>query len=48
LVALPKVDELLLEAVRDNVASLNLVLNHPSGEPTPSPDDVHLTAEAMK
>ena len=24
-----------------------LVHNHPSGDPTPSPDDLHLTAEAL-
>jgi DNA repair protein RadC len=24
-----------------------LVHNHPSGDPTPSPDDLHLTAEAV-
>ena len=24
-----------------------LVHNHPSGDPTPSPDDLHLTAEAI-
>ena len=24
-----------------------LVLHHPSGDPTPSPDDLHLTAEAL-
>lgn len=24
-----------------------LVDNHPSGNPTPSPDDLHLTAEAL-
>jgi DNA repair protein RadC len=23
------------------------VHNHPSGDPTPSPDDLHLTAEAL-
>lgn len=24
-----------------------LVHNHPSGDPTPSPEDLHLTAEAL-
>ena len=28
-------------------AALILVHNHPSGDPTPSPDDLHLTAEAL-
>ena len=28
-------------------SSVVLVHNHPSGDPTPSPDDLHLTAEAI-
>lgn len=46
-VALVRVGELFREAVRDNVTSIILVHNHPSGDPTPSPDDLHLTAEAI-
>jgi DNA repair protein RadC len=34
------------EAVRLGADSLILVHNHPSGDPTPSPEDVRLTADA--
>ncbi|MCL5108037.1 MAG: hypothetical protein M1401_04080 [Chloroflexi bacterium] len=34
------------EAVRLGAAALILVHNHPSGDPTPSPEDVRLTQEA--
>jgi DNA repair protein RadC len=33
--------------VRRQAAGLILVHNHPSGDPSPSPDDLHLTAEAV-
>jgi DNA repair protein RadC len=36
------------EAVRAGAAALVLVHNHPSGDPTPSPEDVALTKEAAK
>ena len=39
--------EVLGPALREGAASLILVHNHPSGDPTPSPDDLHLTAEAL-
>jgi DNA repair protein RadC len=42
-----RVGELFRDAVRRNASGLILVHNHPSGDPTPSPDDVHLTAEAV-
>ena len=45
--SLVRVGELFRDAVRLNAASLILVHNHPSGDPTPSPDDLHLTAEAV-
>lgn len=45
--SLVRVGELFREAVRDNIASVLLVHNHPSGDPTPSPDDLHLTAESL-
>ena len=45
--SLVRVGELFRDAVRLNAASLILVHNHPSGDPTPSPDDLHLTAEAL-
>ncbi|HEX5505314.1 MAG TPA: JAB domain-containing protein [Thermomicrobiales bacterium] len=34
------------EAIRVNAAALVLIHNHPSGDPTPSPDDCRLTAAA--
>jgi DNA repair protein RadC len=46
--ALVRTSELLREAVRRNAPSLILVHNHPSGDPTPSPDDVSLTKQAIE
>ena len=45
--SLVRVAELFRDAVRLNAAGVILVHNHPSGDPTPSPDDLHLTAEAL-
>jgi DNA repair protein RadC len=45
--SLVRVGELYRDAVRLNAASVILVHNHPSGDPTPSADDLHLTAEAL-
>ena len=45
--SLVRVAELYRDAVRLNASGLILVHNHPSGDPTPSPDDLHLTAEAL-
>ena len=42
-----RVGELFREAVRDNAAAIVLVHNHPSGEPTPSPNDVALTRDLI-
>jgi DNA repair protein RadC len=41
--SLVRVGELFRDAVRVNAAGLILVHNHPSGDPTPSPDDVAVT-----
>ncbi len=38
-----RVGELFKAAVRRNAAALIVVHNHPSGDPTPSPDDVAVT-----
>lgn len=35
--------EVFREAVRSNAASIVIVHNHPSGDPTPSPEDVSVT-----
>jgi len=45
--ALVRVAELFRDAVRVHAAGLVVVHNHPSGDPEPSPDDLHLTAEAI-
>jgi DNA repair protein RadC len=45
--SLVRVGELFRDSVRLNAAAVILVHNHPSGDPTPSPDDMHLTAEAL-
>ena len=45
--ALVRMREQLRDAVRRHAAGLIMVHNHPSGDPTPSPDDLHLTAEAI-
>ena len=38
-----RVGEIFKEAVRKNASGLIVVHNHPSGDPTPSPDDVAVT-----
>lgn len=38
-----RVGELFKTAVRNNAAAVIVVHNHPSGDPTPSPDDVAVT-----
>ena len=45
--SLVRVGELFRDAVRLGASGLILAHNHPSGDPTPSPDDLHLTAEAL-
>ncbi|HZM72612.1 MAG TPA: DNA repair protein RadC [Candidatus Polarisedimenticolia bacterium] len=45
--SLVRIGELFKDAVRLDASGLILVHNHPSGDPTPSPDDLHLTAETL-
>jgi DNA repair protein RadC len=45
--AIVRIAELFREAVKLTAAGIVLVHNHPSGDPEPSPDDLHLTAEAV-
>ena len=40
--------EVLQPAVRDSAAGVILVHNHPSGDPTPSPEDVQLTERLVE
>jgi DNA repair protein RadC len=43
-----RVAELFKEAVRQNSAALIVAHNHPSGDPTPSPEDVAVTREIVQ
>jgi DNA repair protein RadC len=45
--SLVRVGELFRDAVRLDASGVVLCHNHPTGDPTPSPDDLHLTAEAI-
>jgi DNA repair protein RadC len=45
--AIVRVGELYRAAVRMNASAMIIGHNHPSGDPRPSPDDLHLTAEAL-
>ena len=38
-----RVGELFRPAIRENAAAMIVVHNHPSGDPSPSPDDVAIT-----
>ncbi|PWH15472.1 MAG: hypothetical protein DDG60_05725 [Anaerolineae bacterium] len=38
-----RIGEVFREAIRKNASGLIVIHNHPSGDPTPSPDDVTLT-----
>jgi DNA repair protein RadC len=39
--------EVLRPAVRDNAPSVIVVHNHPSGDPTPSPEDIAITRDLL-
>lgn len=43
-----RVGELFKEALKVNAASLIVVHNHPSGDPTPSPEDVAVTRQLIE
>lgn len=43
-----RVAELFREAVRLNCAAMIVAHNHPSGDPTPSPDDVRVTEQIVQ
>lgn len=45
--AVVRVGEVFREAVRANSASLIVVHNHPSGDPSPSPEDVRVTEKIV-
>ncbi len=43
-----RIGEVFKAAVRHNAAAIVVVHNHPSGDPSPSPDDVRLTATLVE
>ena len=43
-----RVGEVFKEAVRNNASAVIVIHNHPSGDPTPSPDDVAVTRAIMQ
>ncbi|MGQ9625408.1 MAG: RadC family protein [Anaerolineae bacterium] len=43
-----RIGELFRQAIKANCAAIILVHNHPSGDPTPSPEDVHLTRQVIE
>jgi DNA repair protein RadC len=45
--AVVRIGELFRDAVATHSAGIVIVHNHPSGDPEPSAEDVHLTAEAI-
>jgi DNA repair protein RadC len=45
--SLVRIGELFKPAIAAMASGVILVHNHPSGDPTPSPDDLHVTAEAI-
>ncbi|MDX1520385.1 MAG: JAB domain-containing protein, partial [Anaerolineae bacterium] len=42
-----RVAEVFRDAVRHNATALILAHNHPSGDPTPSPEDVNVTRSVV-
>ena len=40
--------EVFREAIRDTATSVIIAHNHPSGDPTPSPEDVAVTREIVR
>jgi len=46
--SLIRVSELFRQAVRENCPALVVVHNHPSGDPTPSPEDIKITEQIVK
>jgi DNA repair protein RadC len=46
--SLVRVGEVLREAVRENCPAIVVVHNHPSGDPSPSPEDVEVTKQIVE
>jgi DNA repair protein RadC len=43
-----RIGELFRAAIRDNAAAFIVVHNHPSGDPSPSPEDVNVTRQIVQ
>jgi DNA repair protein RadC len=43
-----RIGEVFRDAIRSNAASIIVVHNHPSGDPTPSPEDIAVTREIVQ
>ncbi len=43
-----RVGELFRHALKENAAAFIVVHNHPSGDPSPSPEDVHVTRQLVE
>ncbi|MCX6018689.1 MAG: DNA repair protein RadC [Chloroflexi bacterium] len=43
-----RIADLFKEAIRTNAAAVVVAHNHPSGDPSPSQDDIHVTREMVK
>ena len=43
-----RVGEVFREAIRHNAANVIVAHNHPSGDPSPSPDDIYATRELVR
>jgi len=46
--AVVRIGEVFREPIRANCASIILVHNHPSGDPTPSPEDISVTEQIVQ
>ncbi len=46
--SLIRISELFREAIRQNCPALIMVHNHPSGDPSPSPEDIQVTRQAVE
>ncbi len=46
--AVLRVNELFRVAIRENAAAFIVVHNHPSGDPSPSPEDIHVTRQIVQ
>jgi DNA repair protein RadC len=43
-----RIGELFKAAIRDNAAAVIVAHNHPSSDPSPSPEDIHVTRQMVK